>query len=364
MSYYNKNTFVIAEAGVNHNGDLKQALELVRIAASAGADAVKFQTFKAELIASKHAERADYQNRNIGDDGSQLSMLKSLELSDDDHHVLASASKKLNIEFMSTPFDERSVDFLGRDIGVQRIKIGSGELTNAPLLMKIASAGLPAILSTGMASIAEIELALGVLAFGYLGQNNVMPSISNFYSAFLDSQGKALLKKYVTLLHCTSDYPAEPNTINLRAMDHLEAAFALPVGLSDHSQGISVAVAAVARGAKVIEKHFTLNCESKGPDHRASLEPKQLHEMCNAIRTVELSLGSGVKEPNAIEYKTAMVARKSLVALCNVARGELFSDKNLGVKRPGSGISPAEYWSYLGQPSERDYSSDELIQPQ
>jgi sialic acid synthase SpsE len=325
---------------------------------------VKFQTFKAELIAANHAVKAEYQNRNIGCDGSQITMLKALELSDSDHHALLDASKKLNIEFMSTPFDVRSVDFLVHEIGVQRLKIGSGELTNALLLMKMAHTCIPVILSTGMASISEIEAALGVLAFGYLARNNAPPSIKGFASAFLDSQGKALLKKYVTLLHCTSDYPAAPSTINLRAMDHLESVFGLPVGLSDHSQGISVASAAVARGAKVIEKHFTLDSKSTGPDHSASLEPDQLQEMCQAIRTIELALGNGIKEPNQIENKTALVARKSLVAVSDIARGDKFSDKNLGIKRPGTGVSPMEYWSYLGRVSAEDYLPDALIKPQ
>lgn len=357
-------TFVIAEAGVNHNGSVERAHDLVTVAAEAGADAIKFQTFKADRIASASAPKAEYQSRNTGDQGSQIAMLKALELSDDDHHVLAAACLETGIEFMSTPFDEDSATFLAEDIGVTRLKVGSGELTNAPLLLHLARTGKPVILSTGMATVTEVTTALSVLAFGYTASPDTQPSVAEFSAAFEHAAGKQVLQTNVTLLHCTSDYPAAPETINLKAMDTLRATFALPVGLSDHSQGIAVPAAAVARGAVAIEKHFTLDRSLEGPDHAASLEPDELQAMIKAVRTVEAALGSGIKEPVASERDTAMVARKSLIALTDITAGAAFSPDNLGFKRPGTGVSPLEFWTYLGQPAARAYRCDELIDPQ
>ncbi len=362
MTHAPHHTFVIAEAGVNHNGEVARAVDLVRVAADAGADAVKFQTFKAERIAAASAPKAAYQSRNTGDGGSQIAMLKALELSDDGHHAVAAACADAGIEFMSTPFDEGSATFLVNEIGVQRLKIASGELTNAPLLLHMARTGKPVILSTGMADLAEIETALGVLAFGYSEAGD--PDVQAFAAAFAGDKGKAVLKEKVTLLHCTSDYPAAPDTINLAAMDTLAHTFGLPVGFSDHSQGIAVPTAAVARGARVIEKHFTQSRDLPGPDHRASLEPAELAAMITSIRTVEQAIGAGAKTAGAAERDTAAVARKSLVALDTIAAGEAFSPENLGVKRPGSGVSPLEYWRYLGQPAGRAYAADDLVDPQ
>lgn len=364
MSASNPHTFIIAEAGVNHNGSLDRALDLVRIAAEAGADAIKFQTFKADRIASAAAPKADYQSRNTGDDGSQIAMLKALELSDDQHRALAQASQEAGIEFMSTPFDEDSATFLVNDIGVKRLKVGSGELTNAPLLLHLARTGKPVILSTGMATLDEVETALSVLAFGYTDANTAKPSKDDFQSAYQEQDGKQALRDKVTLLHCTSDYPAAPETINLRAMDALSEAFGLPVGFSDHSEGLYISAGAVARGACVIEKHFTVDRTLPGPDHQASLEPDDLALMVQAIRAVEQSLGSGVKAPAEVERNTAAVARKSLVAVDDIAAGAEFTVSNLGVKRPGTGISPVEYWRYLGQKAARSYGRDELIESQ
>ena len=364
MSNQSPHTFVIAEAGVNHNGSLDLACELVRIAAVAGADAVKFQTFKAESIASKSALKAEYQSRNTGSDGSQVTMLKALELSGNDHYKLFKTCNENGIEFMSTPFDEQSASFLAADIGVKRLKIGSGELTNAPLLLHLARTGKPAILSTGMATLEEIKTPLGVLAYGYIQSNDAPESLAAFIAAYASADGQRLLKSNVTLLHCTSDYPAAAETINLKAMETLRTKFALPVGLSDHSRGIAVPAAAVAQGAVVIEKHFTLDRRLEGPDHPASLEPDELTAMIESIRTVEAALGNGAKEPGPAERKTAAVARKSLVALTDIALGVPFTAENLGVKRPGTGISPISYWSYLGKPAARAYVRDELIDPQ
>lgn len=364
MSASEPHTFIIAEAGVNHNGSLDRALELVQIAADAGADAIKFQTFKADRIASAAAPKADYQSRNTGDDGSQIAMLKALELSDEQHRVLAAASVKAGIEFMSTPFDEESATFLVEDIDVKRLKVGSGELTNAPLLLHLARTGKPIILSTGMATLDEVATALSVLAFGYTDGDTAKPSKQSFGAAFDSDAGQSALKDNVILLHCTSDYPASPETINLRAMEALTERFGLPVGFSDHSAGLYISAAAVALGAVVIEKHFTVDRSLPGPDHQASLEPADLALMVQAIRAVELSLGSGVKEPVTAERNTAAVARKSLVALCDIAEGAEFTVQNLGVKRPGTGVSPSDFWHYLGEKSARTYRRDDLIEPQ
>ncbi len=357
-------TFVIAEAGVNHNGSVARARDLVEVAVEAGADAIKFQTFKADRIASVNAPKAQYQSRNTGDDGSQIAMLKALELSDDDHRVLAAVCLETGIEFMSTPFDEISATFLAEDIGVARLKVGSGELTNAPLLLHMARTNKPVILSTGMATADEVATALGVLAFGYTAAPENIPAVEDFSAAFEGAAGKQALKDNVTLLHCTSDYPAAPETINLKAMDTLRERFALPVGLSDHSQGIAIPAAAVARGAVVLEKHFTLDRSLEGPDHAASLEPGELKAMIEAVRAVEAALGSGVKELAAAERDTAAVARKSLVALAGIAAGTPFTPENLGAKRPGTGVSPLELWAYLGKSAARAYGRDELIDPQ
>ncbi len=364
MSDQRPHTFVIAEAGVNHNGSASRAQDLVAVAADAGADAIKFQTFKAERIAAASAPKAAYQSRNTGDDGGQIAMLKALELSEQDHCDLAAACASAGIEFMSTPFDEDSATFLAEVIGVKRLKVGSGELTNAPLLLHLARTMKPIVLSTGMATLDEVETALGVLAFGYVRSGDAKPSAEACAEAFESDDGQRALQTNVTLLHCTSDYPAAPETINLKAMDTLSERFGLPVGLSDHSQGIAVPAAAVSRGAVAIEKHFTLDRTLEGPDHAASLEPDEFKAMIEAVRTVEAALGTGTKTPTAAEEDTAAVARKSLVALTDIAEGDLFTRENLGTKRPGTGLSPLEYWAYLGKPAARAYHSDDLIEPQ
>lgn len=354
--------FIIAEAGVNHNGSLEMALKLVDAASKAGADAVKFQTFKAEKIVSRFAAKADYQAKNTGNGDSQLDMIKKLELNEEEHMVLADHCRRCDIEFMSTPFDLDSVDFLAHRINVSRLKIPSGEITNALILLKLARTGKPLILSTGMSTLDEVETALGVLAFGFINITE-RPSRNAFAFAYKSKQGQTLLKEKVTLLHCTTEYPAPFAEVNLRAMDTMKAEFNLPVGYSDHTPGIAVPIAAAARGAVVIEKHFTLDRSLPGPDHKASLEPAELEQMVSSIRQAEVALGTGIKSPTASELKNMAVARKSLVALKEIKCGEKFCEDNLGVKRPGTGISPFDYWDWLGREASRNYREDEVIEP-
>jgi N-acetylneuraminate synthase len=356
-------TFIIAEAGVNHNGSLEHALAMVDVAAEAGADAVKFQTFRAEEIATAAAPKADYQQRNTGAAGNQLAMLKALELSVADHEALMAACRKRNIEFMSTAFDADSARFLIDVLNVRRLKVASGEITNGPLLLQLARSHKPLILSTGMSTLAEVREALAVIAFGYLAPPDAAPGPRVFREALKSAAGKAALADKVTILHCTSEYPAPPETINLCAMQTLAETFALPVGLSDHSEGIVVSVAAVGLGATMIEKHFTLDKTLPGPDHKASLTPEQLRALVSAVRVVEKARGSAVKEPVASELKTRTVARKSLVALQPIAAGETFTAANLGIKRPGGGVAPMAYWSFLGKTAQRAYAIDEMVDP-
>jgi N-acetylneuraminate synthase len=350
--------FVIAEAGVNHNGSLPRARELIEVAAAAGADAVKFQTFRAEKVITNYAPKADYQTKTTGVDESQQEMLRRLELDASVHGKLCAHCRDNKIEFMSTPFDLESVDLLVK-LGVARLKIPSGEITNAPLLLKIARTGRPVIMSTGMATLAEVETALGVLAFGFLNREG--PSILGFQEAFGAEEGQRLLQEKVTLLHCTTEYPAPFADVNLRAMDTLAASFGLRVGYSDHTPGMAVAIAAAARGAAMVEKHFTLDKNLPGPDHQASLEPEELKAMIRSIREVEAALGSPRKSPAPCELKNRQIARKSLVAARAIRQGERFSEENLTCKRPGAGISPLHYWEWLGKMAVRDYLPDEVL---
>jgi N-acetylneuraminate synthase len=354
------NTYIIAEAGVNHNGSLERALALVDAAAEAGADAVKFQTFKAEAVISRYAAKAEYQLKATDESESQLEMAKKLELDLSAHRQLVQRCKARKIQFLSTPFDLSSVDMLVKDLKVLRIKVPSGEITNGPLLLRVAQSGLPVILSSGMSTLGDIEDALAVLAFGYL-QSDEVPSIVGYRQALLSAGGQRQLQEKVTLLHCTTEYPAPFDDVNLLAIDTMANAFGLPVGLSDHTVGYSVAIAAVARGAVVIEKHFTLDRNLPGPDHKASLEPDELAAMVKAVREVEASLGSPRKLVAASEAKNQDIARKSLVAAVPIRAGERFTLENLTSKRPGNGISPMYYWQVLGSCASRDYESDELI---
>ena len=350
-------TYIIAEAGVNHNGSFEMAKQLVDVAKEAGADAVKFQTFKAKNLVTKSAKQADYQVENLKEATSQFEMLKELELSFEEFTALQRYCKDKGIEFLSTPFDYESVDFLLDELQIKTAKIPSGELTNAPFIYAIAKKKKPIILSTGMATVEDIHEALSYIAFG-LANKTEMHEVAEFYKT---AEAKGLLKQYVTILHCTTEYPAPFDTINLRAMYTLQQEFGLAVGFSDHSQGIAVPTAAVAMGATVIEKHFTLDKTLEGPDHIASLEPRELKEMVTQIRQVEQALGNGMKQPSKVELKNRIPARKSLVAVKAIQQGEIFSEANLVVKRPGSGIAPSNYWNYLGKSAQKSYEQDELI---
>ncbi|QFT08557.1 N-acetylneuraminate synthase [Vibrio sp. THAF190c] len=354
-------TLIIAEAGVNHNGDEKLAFELVDAAHQAGADIVKFQTFKAKNLVTEEAKQADYQVTNTQKQESQLAMLSRLELSYDAHHELVKHCEKLGIEFLSTAFDSESLDFLVNDLGLTRLKLPSGELTNAPLVLEHARTGCDLIVSTGMATLSEIETALGVIAFGYTSDDSATPSVQAFQEAYASNEGQQALKSKVTILHCTTEYPAPMEEINLKAMDTLGRAFDLPAGYSDHSQGITIPIAAVARGAVLIEKHFTLDNNMEGPDHKASLEPQDLTAMVIAIRQVEKALGSRVKTPTVSEVKNKAVARKSLVAARDINEGEAFSPENMTIKRPGDGMSPYRYWDMLERTASKVYRAGELI---
>lgn len=354
-------TLIIAEAGVNHNGDEKLAFELVNAAHEAGADIVKFQTFKAKNLVTVNAKQAEYQVANTQKQESQLDMLSRLELSYDAHHRLVKHCEFLGIEFLSTAFDSESLAFLVNDLGLTRLKIPSGEITNAPLVLEHARTGCDLIVSTGMATLSEVEAVLGVIAFGYIADNTAVPSELAFQQAYASEQGQRALKQKITILHCTTEYPAPMTEINLRAMDTLGRAFELPAGYSDHSEGIAIPIAAVARGAVLIEKHFTLDKNMDGPDHKASLEPHELEAMVTAIRQVEIALGVGVKGPTVSEVKNKAIARKSLVANIDIKAGEKFSDENIAIKRPGIGINPNQYWNYLNKASIKGYKAGELI---
>jgi N-acetylneuraminate synthase len=356
-------TFVIAEAGVNHNGSLETALRLVDAAADAGADAIKFQTFKAGQLVTASAEKAAYQTVCTGNGGNQYDMLKGLELDEEAHEELISHCKRRGITFLSTPFDEDSLQLLAYRFSLPVLKISSGDITNGPLLLKAAMAGTRVILSTGIASLGEIEDALSVLAFGYMYPDGGMhPSRSAFRMAYCSPEGQRALQQNVTLLHCTTEYPCPYDEVNLRVIETLRRAFQLPIGLSDHTEGIAVSIAAVAMGASVIEKHFTLDRNMPGPDHKASIEPDELKQLVQSVRQVELAMGSSQKVPTSSELRNQSAVRKSLVAKNRIAQGEFFTAHNLTAKRPGTGVSPMYYWDYLDKRATRDYEVDEQVE--
>lgn len=329
---------IIAEAGVNHNGDLPTALEMVRVAARAGADYVKFQTFKAESLASSHAAKAEYQKHNCPGGGeSQLEMLRRLELGIDGFLHIMQECRREGIGFLSTPFDLESIDRLA-SFGMDYWKIPSGEITDLPYLRRIASKGGKVIMSTGMSALDEVEAALDVLSEGGIPRKNIC------------------------LLHCTTQYPTPFDAVNLRAMDTLRELGCGGVGYSDHTLGITVPVAAAARGAMVIEKHFTLDRNMEGPDHRASLDPRQLADMVTAVRDCSLSLGSGRKGVAEAERANIAIARRSIVASCNIAKGDILNENNLTTKRPGTGLSPMLWDVVIGTRAVRDFAPDEPIE--
>jgi len=353
--------FIIAEAGVNHNGSLDMALRLVDVAADAGADAIKFQTFRSENVISGSARKALYQIESTGNTETQLEMVKKLELGEQEHFKIVERCYQRDIRFLSTPFDSLSLRFLVDTLDISLIKIPSGEVTNAPFLLEIARTAKPVILSTGMSTLGEVEQALGVLAFGYLSPGEA-PSLPGFCAAFNSLEGQRMLVDRVTLLHCTTEYPAPLCDVNLKAMETLHAAFGLTVGYSDHTEGIAVTIASVARGAAVIEKHFTLDRLLPGPDHRASLGPSELALMVRSVREVESALGSAIKMPSPSEFDNRTVARRSLVAGRDIVAGEAFSAENVAIKRPGIGISPFMYWELLGRKAIRNFAADEVIE--
>jgi N-acetylneuraminate synthase len=352
-------TLIIAEAGVNHDGSLEKALALVDAAADTGADIVKFQTFNAKALAGGAAKKAEYQQRTTNAAESQLAMLQRLELPQAAHHMLIARAKERGIEFLSTPFDDASLAFLV-SLELPRIKIGSGDLTNAPLLHAVAKAGAKLILSTGMATLGEIEEALGVLAHSYALRTDP-PGVASFRGAWRDPAARAALARHVSLLHCTTEYPCPTGDVNLAAMATMRAAFQLPVGYSDHTDGFEVSVAAVALGATTIEKHLTLDRKATGPDHAASLEPDDFKRMVAAIRNVERALGDGVKAPKESEIRNVPVARKSIVAARALKAGETIGPADITAKRPGAGRPPIDYWSLIGTAAPRALEPDDPV---
>jgi len=356
---------IIAEAGVNHNGDEKKAIDLVDAAIASGVDIVKFQTFKSERLVTSTAKQAKYQSQNIGKVEPQLEMLKRLELSFPAHQRIKNYCDTKGIGYLSTAFDSESLTFLVGELKLSQLKIPSGELTNAPFVLEHALTGCQLIVSTGMATLEEVQSALQVIAFGLLKVDGLLtanaPNEQAFFEAFNSKRGQELLLKYVTLLHCTTEYPTAPENVNIRAMDTLKDNFSLAVGYSDHSLGITIPIVAVARGAKVIEKHFTLDRSLPGPDHKASLEPQELTAMVKAIRDVESAFGTGLKQPTLTEQANSIAARKSLIAASTIEKGELFSNKNIAIKRPGDGMSPNKYWALLGQQASKNYQAGDIL---
>ena len=328
---------IIAEAGVNHNGSMNTAKKLIDAASRAGVDYVKFQTFKADKMVTKAASRATYQDTNTGDQDSQFDMLKKLEISEKMHLELIHYCESKNIKFLSTAFDLESLTFL-KSLGLELAKIPSGEITNLPYLRAMAKLFPEIILSTGMANMDEIKAAFRVLIENGTKQENI------------------------TILHCNTEYPTPMDDVNLKAMLHIKKELGVEIGYSDHTLGIEVPIAAVALGAKVIEKHFTLDRNLPGPDHKASLEPEELKAMVTSIRNIELSIsGSGIKEPSVSESKNKSIVRKSIVAGINILKGEIFSETNLALKRPGTGIDPMTWDNILGTRAVKDYKQDDLI---
>lgn len=335
--HHRKKVWIIAEAGVNHNGSLENARKLIDAAKAAGADAVKFQTFVPELVISKHAKKASYQEKNTGNSESQLDMVRKLQLNLEDHKQLMAHCEKAGIEFLSTPFDLQSIDTL-HELGLNTIKIPSGEITNIPYLRKIGKFNKQIILSTGMCYLGEIEKAISILEVSGTSRENI------------------------ALLHCNTEYPTPMEDVNLEAMVTMRKAFDLETGYSDHTLGIEVPIAAVAMGASIIEKHFTLDKTMEGPDHKASLEPQELKAMVTAIRNIEQALGDGIKRPSPSESKNIAIARKSIHLAANLPKGHVITWDDLVVKRPGDGIPSSEMENIVGRKFNRDVHEDDMLQ--
>ncbi|MDF2801225.1 MAG: N-acetylneuraminate synthase [Anaerocolumna sp.] len=327
--------FIIAEAGVNHNGDIKLAFKLIDAAIESGVDAIKFQTFISSKVVSKFAAKADYQQNSKKNSQSQLDMVKKLELTFEEFKILKTYCDSKNIMFLSTPFDHESIDFLYK-LGLKIFKIPSGEINNLPYLIKVGHLNKKVIISTGMSTLGEIETAVNILR----------------------ENGSA----DIAVLHCNTEYPTPMEDVNLMAMNTIKDALKVEVGYSDHTIGIEASIAAVALGAKIIEKHFTLDKNMDGPDHKASLEPHELKEMVKCIRNIETALGDGIKKPSRSEQKNINIARKSIVALCDIKEGQKFNISNLAIKRPGDGISPMKWDEVIGKMAKRDFKEDELIE--
>jgi len=332
----NLNTIIIAEAGVNHNGSLETAKNLINVAVDAGADFVKFQTFKADSIVTKKADKAGYQKKFTKKNESHFEMIKRLELDKPAHEELISYCAQKNIQFLSTAFDHDSIELL-TELNIPVFKIPSGEITNLPYLRHLGRMGKPIIMSTGMATLVEVKATMDVLIDAGLEKNDL------------------------TILHCNTEYPTPMNDVNLRAMLTIRDELNVKVGYSDHTLGIEIPIAAVAMGATVIEKHFTLDRNLPGPDHRSSLEPSELKSMVSAIRNIEVALGDRIKKPSASESKNIPIARKSIVAARTIKKGEVFTSENLVVKRPGNGVSPMEWDNVMGKIAKVDYKMDDLI---
>jgi len=353
--------YIIAEAGVNHNGDRALAFALVDAAADAGADAVKFQTFDASKLASSKVAKAAYQKKSTDEAESQLSMLKKLELPREWHAELQSHARRRGIDFLSTAFDIDSLDFLSA-LGMPLFKVPSGELTNGPLLWRFARTGKKLVLSTGMATLAEVEQALAIVAHA-LAFTEEPKNIDEVWRCWGSREVRDRLLGHVTLLHCTSQYPTPWAEVNLRAMDTLASAFGLEVGYSDHTVGGLISIAAVARGARVIEKHFTLDRSMPGPDHLASLEPHELKAMVEDIRALQQALGDGIKAPQESEWDTRKAARQQVVATRQIEKGQTLTREHLTTARSGQGMVPTELWGLVGSRATRSFEAGETLEP-
>lgn len=351
--------YIIAEAGVNHNGRMELALELITAAAEAGADAVKFQTFKATKLASRTVKKADYQVSNNHENESQLEMLLKLELPEAWHWELQAYAEKLGLQFLSTAFDEMSLQFL-QTLNLPVYKIPSGELTNGPLIWRFAKTGKPLIISTGMATLSEVELGLAIVNHAFKSEREPQ-NIEEVWANWSDDTTREKLKNNVILLHCTSQYPTPWSEVNLGAMDTLASAFGIPVGYSDHTMGTVIPIAAVARGAVLIEKHFTLDRMLPGPDHKASLEVDEFKKMVEEIRALEMAFGNGIKAPQPSEWSMRNIVRQSIIAARHLPEGKIIGQGDLTTARTGGGLSPSLYWNLMGSTTQKAYEPGEVL---
>jgi N-acetylneuraminate synthase len=352
--------FIIAEAGVNHNGEANKAFQLIDIASKAKADAIKFQTFKAEDLVTRFADTANYQKKATKEK-SQLEMLKKLELPKKLHFELSDYARENSIEFMSTAFDSDSLKFLTNELGVRKLKVSSGDITNEPFLLEHARTNLEIILSTGVSTIAEIKQALSVIAFGLISNKKENIKRQEFSEAYSSIEGQDALQSKLTVLHCTSQYPAPSNELNLNAIKTIKETFGVSVGYSDHSVDCSAHILAVALGVTVYEKHFTINKCLEGPDHKASIDPLELSSMVSSIRDAERLLGNGIKHQTVSELENKNIIRKSLCAKQDISSGQIYTYENIAVKRPGRGMPPSKIWDILGKKASFDLKEGEYI---